>query len=171
MRQSIKFLHTMGSCGLIGALLAYAAILAAAPQATAQSYADMRQAVAAVSNYVLLPSLALSLLTGLVSMMVHKPFAATRWAWLKAALGLSMFEATLAIVQAKAASAAAAAAEIAAGGGDPDALASLISSERATIVVILALSSAQVALGVWRPLLAGRVRRRPAKAEPARDPA
>jgi len=32
MRQSIKFLHTLSSCGLIGALVAYMLVLWKAPQ-------------------------------------------------------------------------------------------------------------------------------------------
>lgn len=153
MRRLVKFLHTLASCGLVGALACYIVMLLFAPQGTAQSYAEMRQTISALCSYLLLPSLALSLFSGLVSMMVHRPFQETRWAWAKAALGLGMFEATLAVIQSKAGSAAEEAARLAAGGGDPATLANIIASEWTALYAVLGLSLAQVALGVWRPRL------------------
>lgn len=157
MRRTLKFLHTLAACGLVGALAGYMIVLVFSPQVTAQAYADMRQTISALSNYLLLPSLILALVSGLLSMAVHRPFQETRWAWAKALLGLSLFEATLAVVNAKAASAADEAAKIAAGQGDAAALATIIASEWMTLYAILALSAAQIALGIWRPRLgAGR---------------
>ena len=57
----------------------------------------------------------ISLVTGLLAMAVHRPFQELRWVWVKALLGISMFEATLAIIQAKGADAARISAKIAAG--------------------------------------------------------
>lgn len=153
MRQFMKFLHTLASCGLIGALLGYANVLIYAPQDTARSYAEVRQTIGALCNYLLLPSLAVALITGLLSMAVHKPFQDKRWAWFKALLGLSMFESTLAIVQAKANSAADLAVKIAAGEDKSADLATAISSEWTALGAILALSIANIVLGVWRPSL------------------
>jgi hypothetical protein len=151
MRKVLKFLHTLASCGLIGALCGNIVVLIFTPQATAQSYADMRQTIHALSAYMLLPSLWIALLTGLLAMMVHKPFLDLRWVWIKAFLGLTLFEGTLAIVQSKAKAALEEAERIAAGAGDPASLASIIANEWMSLYAILALSTAQIALGIWRP--------------------
>ena len=156
MRKALKFLHTLSSCGLIGALLAYWIILIYAPQESPRAYADARQTISLFCNYLLLPSLAVALVSGLLSMAAHRPFLDTRWAWLKAVLGLSMFEATLAVVQSKAATAAAESAKVATGAGDRVLLAEALANEWGSLGMIMALSIAQVALGVWRPRFARR---------------
>ena len=156
MRKAVKFLHTLASCGLIGALLGYMMVLVFAPQDTARAYADVRQTISALCNYLLFPSLAVALVTGLLSMVVHQPFMDKRWVWFKAVLGLSMFEATLAIIQSKANYAAKVSAKIAAGEADAGALASALSTEWNSLAAIMALSIANIVLGVWRPRLAKR---------------
>lgn len=156
MRKLMKFLHTVSSAGIVGALVAYALILVYAPQASAQDYADMRQTIAAVCNYMLLPALGISLVTGLLAMVVHRPFQELRWVWFKALLGIGMFEATLAIISAKAGDAARISAQIAAGEPLQQGLQATISSEWMTLFAILGLSMANYVLGVWRPSLAMR---------------
>lgn len=156
MRKTLKFFHTLASCGLIGGLLAYGVILIAAPQGTPSAFADMRATVAAIASYVILPSLAVALVSGLLSMAVHRPFQELRWAWVKTLLGISMFEATLGIVQSKANTAAALSAQIAAGEPQAKALAEAITYEWHALGVILALSVANIVLGVWRPALKWR---------------
>jgi Predicted integral membrane protein (DUF2269) len=153
MRKAMKFLHTLASCGLIGALLGYMIVLINAPQNTASSYADVRHTISALCNYLLLPSLAVALVTGLLSMAVHRPFQEKRWAWVKALLGLSMFESTLAIIQAKANFAAKVSAEIAQGTATATELKTALASEWNSLGAILALSIANIVLGVWRPSL------------------
>ncbi len=156
MRQSVKFLHTVSSCGLLGALLAYVLVLWKAPQASVGQFADMREIISLICRYVLVPSLAVSLVTGLVSMIVHPQYQQKRWAWAKAVLGLSMFESTLAVTQSKAVEAAGFAAQIAQG-NDPTRAAKLlaeaVTSEWTVLFTILALCLAQTALGIWRPRL------------------
>ena len=159
MRKLLKFLHSLASCGLIGALVCYGLMLVYAPQDTPRAFADMRQTISLLCTYLLLPSLGVALITGLLAMVAHKAFLDTRWAWLKALLGLSMFEATFAIVQSKAATAAAEALKIAAGEGDAAELASAIASEWWSLGAIFALALAQVALGVWRPRFVTRLER------------
>ena len=156
MRQALKFLHTLASCGLIGGLACYAVILLYAPQDSAVAFADVRQTIRAIANYILLPSLALALVSGLLSMAVHTPFQEMRWAWIKALLGLGMFEATLGITGSKADYAAKVSAEIANGAAKTSELQTALASEWNSLFAILALSLANVVLGIWRPRLAKR---------------
>jgi hypothetical protein len=156
MRQLMKFVHTVSSAGIVGGLAAYALILLYAPQETAQAYAEMRQTISAICNYMIMPALGLSLVTGLLAMAVHRPFQELRWVWVKALLGISMFEATLAIIQAKGSDAARISAKIAAGEPLQQDLALTIASEWTTLFAILAISLANYVLGVWRPSLAMR---------------
>jgi hypothetical protein len=153
MRQAMKFLHTLASCGLIGALAGYMIVLMYTPANTALAYADMRQTINALCNYLLLPSLAIALVTGLLSMAVHPPFQERRWAWVKALLGIGMFESTLAIIQSKANTAAIVSRKIAEGTANADALGTALSTEWSSLIAILALSVANIVLGVWRPKL------------------
>jgi hypothetical protein len=156
MRQLMKFVHTVSSAGIVGGLAAYALILLYAPQETPQAYAEMRQTISAICNYMILPALGISLVTGLLAMAVHRPFQELRWVWVKALLGISMFEATLAIIQAKGSDAARISAKIAAGEPLQQDLALTIASEWTTLFAILAISLANYVLGVWRPSLAMR---------------
>jgi len=162
MRLTLKFFHTLASSGIIGALLGYMIVLSFAPQDTPAAYADMRQTIGLLCNYLLLPSLGIALVTGLLSMAVHRPFQERRWVWIKALLGLGMFESTLAIIGSKADYATKMSAKIAAGGGDPDALQTALTYEWTTLGTIMALSIANIVLGVWRPPLKWRARARQA---------
>lgn len=156
LRKTMKFLHTVASAGLIGGLFAYGVLLVYAPQDTLMRYADMRQSIMHVSNYVLLPSLGIALVTGLLSMAVHPPFQEKRWAWIKALLGIGMFEATLGIIGSKADYAAKISLKIASGEAEADVLKSALATEWSSLFAIMALSIANVVLGVWRPALARR---------------
>lgn len=156
MRKFMKVLHTFAACGMVGALLAYGIVLAFAPHDTAQAVAAARQTIAALCSYLLLPAMGAALISGLLSMAIHRPFQEQRWVWLKALLGLSVFEATLGIIQSKANDAAALSAKIAAGAAEPGALKDAVDSEWMALGVIITLAVANIVLGVWRPRLARR---------------
>ncbi|MDZ7628253.1 MAG: DUF2269 family protein [Parvularculaceae bacterium] len=151
MRKSLKILHSIAACGLIGGLACYMLMLSVAPQETPADYADLRQTIKAISDYLLLPSLALALVTGLLSMAAHYPFQEKGWAWIKAASGILMFKGVLTIVSAKAGHAAEMSRQIAEGTAPPDALAELVNLEWGTLWAVMAISVANVVLGVWRP--------------------
>ncbi|MEM8952097.1 MAG: hypothetical protein AAGC99_22545, partial [Pseudomonadota bacterium] len=95
MRKTLKILHTIAACGLIGGLGCYLILLAFAPQETLSGYADLRQSIAAISSYVILPSLAIAVISGLLAMMIHRPFFKKGGVWLKAATGILMFKGVL----------------------------------------------------------------------------
>jgi uncharacterized membrane protein len=154
MRKAVKILHSLAAGGLLGGLACYAVLLLAAPQHSPAAYADLRQSIAVISDYVLLPSLAVALVSGLISMIVHRPFLDLGWVWLKALLGILMFKGTLTIVSAKADYAATLSRRIAEGEAPPGALADLLALEWGTLAVVAAIAVANVVLGIWRPRLA-----------------
>lgn len=170
MRKALKILHTVASGGLIGGLMAYMILLLAVDPGSLAAYADLRAAIAAVSNYVLLPSLAVALVTGLFSMAMHPPFLNKPWAWIKAGLGILMFKGVLTIVGAKADHAASVSAKIAAGEAAPGALDGMLTLEWYTLATVMALCIANVVLGVWRPNRLRRARTKRVAANESRQP-
>lgn len=153
MRISVKILHTVASAGLTGGLLAYLVLLVGAQTSSPGAYADLRGLIALVSNWLILPSLAVALISGLLSMVVHKPYMDKGWVWLKAALGILMFKGILTVVGAKADYAADVSARIADGSAPADALSNMLTLEWYTLLTMIALTFANYVLGVWRPRL------------------
>ncbi|MCJ2087383.1 hypothetical protein MKK88_15520 [Methylobacterium sp. E-005] len=152
MRRLLKFLHTMGSAGLLGALASLVVMLALTPPPTALlGYAAMRGAMGAVATWVFLPSLAVTLMSGLIAMAVNRAYLNAGWAWLKLATGVLMFEGGLVYVQGPMKQEAEQSARALSGLLDPAALAVSLPGERGTLWVLLAISAANVALGIWRP--------------------
>lgn len=150
MRKAVKFLHSLAACGMIGALAGYVVLLSYGPQDTAGAYADTRRAIMTLCDYILVPSLGVVLVSGFVSMLVHKPYMQKGWVWAKALTTIGIFEATLAVVQSKARDGADIAAKIASGELAPSALDEL-SREWGSIMVVLTLAVLNVLVGVWRP--------------------
>jgi hypothetical protein len=152
-RRSLKALHEIAAIGVGGGLAACLTLNLTASRASAADYAATRQAIAVIARFVLVPSLAAVLLTGLLAIAATRGFHDAGWAWVKALLGLSVFEATLVTVGATRDQA-----ELAVAAADPDLLASLLHSERNTLVLLIALSVANVVLAVWRPRLTVKIR-------------
>ena len=152
-RRTLKVLHEIAAIGVGGGLAACLVIGATAQLAAPAAFVAARQAIAAIAPYVLVPSLALVLVTGLLAIAATRAFHDAGWAWLKALLGLSVFEATLVTVGASTRQA-----ELAAAGADPSLLASLLHSERNTLWLLLTLAAVNVVLAVWRPRLVPKVR-------------
>jgi hypothetical protein len=151
-RRILKILHEVSTSGIIGALAAHGVLLTVAT-ASALEYAAVRRGIEAITQYVLLPSLGVVLLTGLLAIAVHHPFHGAAWAWVKLALGMSMFEGTLGSVNATAREASALAAKVASGEADPQAMHDVLRHEWGGLGVILFLSLVNIVLGVWRPKL------------------
>lgn len=159
MRRLLKFLHTMGSIGLMGAMAAMLVLFSVAPPPSSLAgYALIRGAMGAVATWIFLPSLALVLVAGLLAMALHPVYRVAGWAWLKLATGVLMFEGGFVYIQGPMQREAAASAAALAGKLDPAALAVTLGPERNTLWVLLAVATANVALGIWRP----RVLRLPA---------
>ncbi|WP_232627836.1 hypothetical protein [Methylobacterium sp. Leaf118] len=156
MRRLLKFLHTMGAIGLMGAMASLLVLATVAPPPTALSdYALIRGAMGAVATWLFLPSLALTLLAGLLS-IAQRAFHSAGWAWAKLATGVVMFEWGFVGVQGPMQEEARRSAEALAGRIDPATLAQTLAPERNTLWVLLAVATANVVLGIWRPRLIRR---------------
>lgn len=151
MKRFLKILHTLGAIGLMGSLATYMLIVATAPQDSLAEYAALRESLALVSKWLVLPSLMLVLVSGLLSMGVHPPFHNAGWVWAKALFGIGLFEGTLGAVDATARDAAKLTAQALAGEPRPELLAELLRGEWIGLWTLMGLSLASVVLGVWRP--------------------
>jgi hypothetical protein len=152
-RRSLKALHQISAIAGGGGLAACLVIGLTANAASPAEFAAARQSIAAIARYVLVPSLGVVLVTGLLAIAATRAYHDAGWAWVKALLGISVFEATLLTVGASVRQA-----ELAAAATDPGLLAALLRSERNTLWLLLGLSVANVVLAVWRPRLTVTVR-------------
>lgn len=165
LRRLVKVLHLLGAIGYVGALAAHMILLATAPDDSLAGYALVRRNIEALSGWLLVPSLAVVTGSGLLSMVVHTAFQRAGWAWIKALLGLPIFEGTLVTIDATAQRAAELATRAAAGEAEPDLVARLVSGEWTALWILMTLGVAQTVLGVWRP----RSRRRRIARAPEED--
>lgn len=145
-RRTLKALHEISAIGVGGGLAACLIINLMAAGAPSPEFAAARQAIAAIAKYLLVPSLAVVLVSGLLAIAATHAFHEAAWAWAKALLGLSVFEATLVTVGASRTQAG-----LVAASADPTLLGSLMHSERNTLWLLIALSVVNVLLAVWRP--------------------
>lgn len=157
-RLVLKFLHTMGAVGLMGSLACLLVLIALQPPAASLAeYAQARAFMGAISGWIFMPSLGLTLVAGLLSIAVYRPFHNAGWAWAKLATGILMFEGGLVSVQGPIAEEAERSARLLAAKAATtapaasDAIASLPASEANIMWALLVVSTANVVLGVWRP--------------------
>jgi hypothetical protein len=150
-RRALKALHEIGSVGVLGSLAACVVLVATAPTDSLVGYAAVRQGIAEISTWLLVPSLAITLITGLAAIAANDVYINAGWAWAKALLGISMFEGTLLTIGGSARRAAELSALAAEGQGDPAMLAEVIRTEWGGLWIMIALSIANIVLAVWRP--------------------
>ncbi len=144
----------MGAVGLLGAMASLLVLLGASPPKTALAgYAAVRGAMAAISTWIFLPSLGLSLMAGLLAIVANRAFHSAGWAWLKLVSGVLLFEGGLQSIQGPMRDEAERSAAALAGHVDPATLATSLGTERAALWVLLAVATANVVLGIWRPRL------------------
>lgn len=153
LRLGAKALHEIASIGFGGAMAACLVINRMANRASSAEFVAARQAFAAIAHYVLVPSMAIVVLSGLIALAATRGYQDAGWAWVKALLGLSVFQATLLVVGSSGRRA-----EFASAAADPALLDALLRSERNTLLLLIALSVANVVLAVWRPRLTVQVR-------------
>lgn len=153
MHKLLKALHVLGSAGVLGALAACLVLNARAQTVPWENTAALRADIAALVRLVLLPSLAVSLVSGLLATAVNSLYHEARWVWIKAGLGLAIFEGTLFSVGAGARRAA----ELAAvARPDPQAsaeLARVVLTQTRGLWLLVAVAVASTLLAIWRPRL------------------
>jgi hypothetical protein len=153
LQRLIKMLHEIGAIGVVGSFATCLVLVLKGPTQPLAAYAAVRQAIALISQWLLLPSLAMVLISGLLAIAATSAFHNAGWAWVKALLGLSMFEGTLVTVNASARRAAELAAMAVSGPGDAAQLAQVLRTERGGLWLLLTLSLVNLVLAVWRPRL------------------
>ena len=153
-RRGLKIVHELAATGVGGGFATCLVVGWIADPSAPAAFAASREAIAAVCKWVLVPSLAAVLVSGLLAIAATRGYHSAGWAWVKALLGLSLFEATLVTVAASGRQAELAAAAA----SDPSLVAALLRSERTTLWLLLGLSVANVVLAVWRPKLVYTVR-------------
>lgn len=150
----MKILHTLGAIGLAGGLAAFMMMLAAAPEpAATPEYAEIRGTAAMVSKWLIMPSMLLTLTSGLLSMAVHQPFMDAGWVWLKAILGLLVFEASLASIDGPAKAAAIATTKLQQGEVELAEALGQINDKWVAWWILMAIFAVNVLLAIWRPRL------------------
>ena len=154
MRRTLKFLHTIGAFGLMGAMASMLVLLSAAPPpASLPGYALIRGAMDAIATWIFFPSLALTLIAGLLAIAFNRGYQNAGWAWVKAASGILVFEAGFVGVLGPMQREAEQSAMALAGQIEPAALATTLTAERGTLWVLLVVSVVNVIFGIWRPRL------------------
>jgi hypothetical protein len=153
----MKFLHTMGAVGMMGAMACLVLLLILTPTPPAlPEYAAYRNAMAAIAKWVLMPSLGATLISGLLAIAITRAFHNAGWAWVKAASGILLFESGFIGILGPMQREAEMAAKALLAQADPLTLAQSLGPEKMTLWILLAVSAANVILGVWRPKLSWR---------------
>jgi hypothetical protein len=156
MRRLMKFLHTIGAIGLMGAMACLIVLIGFVPKPTSLTeYALMTAAMSGVVTWVFFPSLALALIAGLLAIAVNRAYHSAGWAWAKLATGILIFEWGFTAILGPIQEEAELSAHILSSGGDAAGLALSLASERASLWILLAVAAANVVLGIWRPRLTG----------------
>ena len=152
MRRALKLFHIVSSAGFIGGIAVYIMLLAHSPEAKdIEAFDQNRQDIALIAHWLILPSMAVILLSGLLSIAVHRPFHEARWVWVKALSGILVFEATLASIDGPAQRAAQTSAAAIAGDLDVSELVAKVHDHTGALYILLGLAVANIMLGIWRP--------------------
>jgi hypothetical protein len=167
MRRPLKFIHTVATAALVGALALQLVIAFRYNPALAANDATAlgaRAVLVEVTRWVMGPSLVICVVSGLLLMGLNKTFASAGWVWAKALLGLMLVKGVITIQDPAVHELYALATHGIA--GKPEALAELARLARMEWLggwLALALAVVAIAFGVWRPRFAsaGQAQRRP----------
>ena len=152
MRRLLKFLHIIGAIGLMGAAASLIVLISTAPPPTSLAgYALIAGAMDKIATWIFYPSLALTLVAGLLAIGANTAYHSAGWVGAKLATGVLIFEGGLVYVQGPIREEAERSANALAGQLDPTTITGLAGAERNTLWLLLAVMTANVVLGVWRP--------------------
>ena len=158
LRKLLKALHEIGAIGTMGSFAACIVLLATLPSKSAVADAAVLQGIASITKLLLVPSLAIVLISGLLAIAATEAYKNAAWAWVKALLGIGTFEGSLLTVGASARHAAELATRAASGHGDAIQLAQVLRTEWGGLWILSALALINIVLAVWRPRLYRRTR-------------
>ena len=157
MRKLMKFLHTLGALAVGGGLAAFMMLAHYGPQlAVTPEYLALREGLDQLASWIILPGMALVMLSGVLSMAVHFPFQNATWVWIKLLCGFLILESMLATLDAPARKAAVAARSALDGEISVLELEAAVKDSWLAWWVLLTLALANVALAVWRPRFRGK---------------
>ncbi|MBS0377491.1 MAG: hypothetical protein JSS29_03310 [Proteobacteria bacterium] len=153
--RAIKLLHELGSMGTLGSVAVCLLLLLHRGPGSAPDLVVISDAVSMVVRWVLLPSFIATILSGLLALVATPPYMDSGWAWLKALLSLSLFEASLML--SGTAHDLGLLSRQAAGG--TDVWLEIVHTQRTesgVLWVLLGVSIVNVVFGIWRPRLMRR---------------
>ena len=164
MRRLLKFLHTMGAIGLMGGFASLIALIRVSPPPDSLAgYASIHAGMAEIATWVVFPSVAVTLIAGLLAIAANRVFHNAGWAWIKLATGVLMFEGTLAYGIGPIQVEAELSAKALAGQAAASSVGGIDGSLESGLWALLLVATANVVLGVWRPRII-RPANAPAKA-------
>jgi hypothetical protein len=154
MRRLMKFLHTIGAIGLMGSMACLIVVLGFVPKPSSLSeYALITTAMSGMVTWVFFPSLALTLIAGLLAIAFNPAYHSAGWAWAKLATGILIFEWGFTAILGPIQEEAELSARALTGEADAAALVASLTSEHRSLWVLLVVAATNVVLGVWRPRL------------------
>ena len=157
-RQLVNFAHTIGGMGMLGAFAALLVTHATMPDLNAELrlYAQQRDVMDGIARWILLPSMGITLLSGLASMALVRAYQSAGWAWIKLGSAILMFEGTRLGIQGPIQREAILAQAALEATTESIELGSRLQAEYASLWVIGFVAMANVALGIFRPTFGGR---------------
>jgi hypothetical protein len=136
----------------MGAMAALIIMLVTIPDPTDLAlYAQHRLTMGKIAEWLLLPSLAVVLVSGLWSMAITSAFHNAGWVWIKLASGILVFKGVLLSIQGPAEYEAMASAAALDGRLDVASLGQRLGEEWGVLWVMMVVAVANVVLGIWRP--------------------
>jgi uncharacterized membrane protein len=160
MNKTMKLLHVIGSIGFCAGLLALLSLHASLPNpAQGREFAVLRETMGSVAVWLLLPSTALVVVSGLLAMAFSDYFKNAGWVWIKLATGVLVMEGTLVYVLAPMQKAAANAQTVLDDTFNPAELDQVLSAEWGSFWVILGLALVNILLGIYRPRLSRKIQK------------
>jgi len=136
----------------MGSIASLLVVISFSPPSTSLAgYALTRRAIADIATWVFFPSFALTLVAGMLAIAVNRAFHNAGWAWVKLATGILIFAGSFQVLGSIQEEAKRSASALA-GRLDAQTIAAPF-GEQSALWVLLAVSTANVVLGVWRPRL------------------
>lgn len=160
MRRTLKLFHEIGTVGVMGVVSVQLVLAWTGTTMEPAEHAVLRKAILTMDYVLLLPSLALVLLSGLFAWGFNKSYHSADWVLIKAVMTPLILEATFIAVYGPAQHAATLTSRLAS--GDADAASAFVHNfrhEQVGLWVVFFMFTANIWLAIWRP------RRRSRKAE------